>query len=148
MRTGNFESQANNWKSAVSAASPRRSRHSARALVELERFDEAEHFAMRALAWADADDVVSHAYARGALARALAARGRTREALEHSGKAVELSSDSDFLNGRADVLVDLALVLDAAGDPQGAQTATAQALALYQAKGNVESAGRVARILG
>jgi tetratricopeptide (TPR) repeat protein len=119
----------------------------ARALVELERFRDAEHIAMLALAWADADDVVSHAYARGALARSQAARRRTDEALVNAREAVGLLSGGDFLNGRGDALFDLALVLEAAGDRQGSYTSAAEALALYRAKGNVEAAKRVARLL-
>jgi class 3 adenylate cyclase/tetratricopeptide (TPR) repeat protein len=119
----------------------------ARALVELGRFAEAERIAMLALAWSDADDVVSHAYARGALARSQAARGRTDEALVNAHEAVELLSLGDFLNGRGDALFDLALVLDAAGDRPGSLESAAEALALYRAKGNVETAKRVARLL-
>jgi class 3 adenylate cyclase/tetratricopeptide (TPR) repeat protein len=118
-----------------------------RAMVELGRFEEAERVATMALAWADADDVVSHAYARGALARSLAARDRMREALENAHMAVELSSRGDFLNGRADALFDLAMVLDAAGDRRAAQESASAALALYHAKGNVETGKRVATLL-
>jgi tetratricopeptide (TPR) repeat protein len=119
----------------------------ARALVELERFEEAERLAELALQWAAADDVVSHAYACGALARCQAAHGRSREALENAQKAVELSSTGDFLNGRGDALFDLAIVLDAAGEPRGARESAAEALALYRAKGNVQTCKRVALLL-
>ena len=119
----------------------------ARALVELERFEEAKPLAELALQWAAADDIVSHAYAWGALARCQAARGRTREALESAQKAVELSSTGDFLNGRGDALFDLAIVLDAAGDRQGARESAAEALALYGAKGNIQTSKRVALLL-
>jgi class 3 adenylate cyclase/tetratricopeptide (TPR) repeat protein len=119
----------------------------ARALVELERFEEAERLAELALQWADADDVVSHAYACGALARCQAAQGRTREAVENAQKAVELSATGDFLNGRGDALFDLAIVLEAAGDLQGTRGSAAEALALYRAKGNVQTGKRVALLL-
>ncbi len=120
----------------------------ARALVELERYGEAENAAALGLALADADDVLSHAYARGALARSLAARGLVNEALENAHQAVELSSGTDFLNGRGDALLDLALVLDAAGDREGGRRAAATAHAFYRAKGNVVSGERAARLLG
>jgi tetratricopeptide (TPR) repeat protein len=120
----------------------------ARALVELERYEEAERAALLGLGWADAGDVVSHAYARGALARALAARGQMSEALANARQAVELSSAHDALNQRGDALLDLALVLGAAADEQGASQAAAHALEVYRAKGNVVSAERAARLLG
>jgi class 3 adenylate cyclase/tetratricopeptide (TPR) repeat protein len=119
----------------------------ARALVELGRFGEAEPSARLGLAWADADDVTSQSYGRGALARALAERGMIDAALENAREAVGLWGDSDFLNGRADALLDLSLVLDRAGDRPGARGAAAEALALYGAKGNVASAARAARLV-
>ena len=119
----------------------------ARALVELERQEEAERAAMLGLDWADAGDVISQAYARGALARSLAARGLIDKALENAREAVELSSDSDALTQRGDALFDLALVLDAAADRQGAERAAAEALAFYRAKGNIVSGDRVARLI-
>jgi tetratricopeptide (TPR) repeat protein len=119
----------------------------ARALVELERYAEAERAAMLGLSWAKAGDVVSQAYARGALARVLAARGLLDEALENAYQAVELSSRHDALTQRGDALLDLALVLHAAADRQGAQQAAGKALELYRAKGNVASGDRAARLL-
>src|SRR5581483_9698242 len=119
----------------------------ARALVELERWEEAEHAAATALDWADAGDVISQAYARGALARCQAAHGSIDTALDNARRAVELSSTSDALNQRADAFLDLALVLEATDREQARQSAS-EALILYRAKGNVVSAGRVARLLG
>ena len=119
----------------------------ARALVELGRVEETERLAELALQWADEDDVVSHAYARGALARCQAADGRAREALENAHKAVKLLSTGDFLNARGDALFDLTIVLTAVGDREGARDSAAEALALYRAKGNVPTAKRVALLL-
>jgi DNA-binding SARP family transcriptional activator len=119
----------------------------ARALVELERHEEAERAVALALAWADADDVVTQAYARGARARSLAARGQIDDAIENARRAVEISSRHDALNQRGDALIDLSVVLDAAADRSGARRAAAEALELYRAKGNVVSADRAARLL-
>ena len=119
----------------------------ARALVELSRCEEAEHWARLGLAWADADDVTSQAYGRAALARSLAARDAIDEAIENARDAVGLWGDSDFLNGRADALHDLALVLRSAGDRSASRAAAAEALALYRAKENVVSAGHTAQLL-
>ena len=120
----------------------------AHALVELGRVEETERLAEIALQWADEDDVVSHAYARGALARCQAADGRARQALESAHNAVKLLSTGDFLNAHGDALFDRAIVLTAVGDREGARGApAAEALALYRAKGNVATAKRVALLL-
>jgi tetratricopeptide (TPR) repeat protein len=115
----------------------------ARALLELDRHAEAEQQAQLALEWSDAGDVVSQAYARGALARVLASRGAMDDAATNAREAVELSSASDFLNQRGDALFDLALVLEAAGDTDAARQAATAAGEFYRAKGNVISAARV-----
>ena len=119
----------------------------ARALVELGRPAEGEGFALTALSWAADNDVFSHAYASGALARSMAARGLPVEAVANARHAVELSTGSDLLNMRADALLDLALVLDATGDRVDAREAADAALALYRAKENVVSAERTQRLL-
>ena len=109
---------------------------------------EAEPLARLALEWADERDVASQAYARGALGRALALRGATGEAQEEAREAVHMSSESDFLNQRGDVLLDLALVLRACGDGDGSRTAAREALVFYRAKGNVVSTRRAAAFAG
>jgi class 3 adenylate cyclase/tetratricopeptide (TPR) repeat protein len=116
----------------------------ARALLELGRHDEAEREARLALAWADAGDVVSQAYARGALGRLLAARGALDEGAENARQAVQLSAASDFLNQRGDALFDLALVLEAAGEHAAARTAATDAMGFYREKGNVVQLTRLA----
>ena len=113
-----------------------------RALLELGRLTEAESEAELALKWADPADVVSLAYAHGALARVLASRGVPEEALGNARRAVELSAASDFLNQRGDAHLDLALVLTAAGDTVEAGEAAREALAFYRAKGNVVAVAR------
>jgi class 3 adenylate cyclase len=118
----------------------------ARALVELERYEEAERSARLGLAWADPDDVASQAFGCGALARSLAGRGLVDAGLENAHRAVALWSRSDFLNGRADAILDLSLVLGMAGDSRGSRRAAAEALALYRAKGNIVSGERAARL--
>jgi len=108
-----------------------------RALLEVGDVEEAEREARLALAWTDPADVVSLAYAHGALARVLAGRGAFADARLAARRAVELSSASDFLNQRADAQLDLALVLQAAGDAVTAEAAAHEALDFYRAKGNV-----------
>jgi Flp pilus assembly protein TadD len=118
----------------------------ARTLVELGRHEEAEPLALLAMSWADADDVASRGWAHGALARAQAAHGLIGEALENARRAVEVTSSSDFLSQRGDACLDLALVLEAAGDRAGARRSAGEALALYEAKGNVVGAARASRL--
>jgi class 3 adenylate cyclase/tetratricopeptide (TPR) repeat protein len=115
----------------------------ARALLELGRAEEAEHDARLALEWADPGDVVSQAYARGTLARLLAARGESTEAVENARQAVALSAASDFLTQRGDALFDLAIALEADGDARAARDALDEALGFYRAKGNVVAEARL-----
>lgn len=119
----------------------------ARALVELGRPEEGERFARTALSWAADNDVFSHVYASGALARSMVARGLAADAIANARRAVELSTGSDLLNMRADALLDLALVLDATADSAGARETADAALTLYRTKGNVASAARAERLL-
>ena len=115
----------------------------ARALLELGRADEAERDARVALEWADPGDVVSQAYARGTLARLLAARGESAEAVRNARQAVALSAASDFLTQRGDALFDLGITLDAKGDAPAAREAMLEALNFYRAKGNVVAEARL-----
>ncbi len=119
----------------------------ARALVQLGQYDEAEYWARLGLGWADVDDVTSQAYGRAALGRSIAARGALGEAFENAREAVRVWGDSDFLNGRADALHDLALVLRSAGERSAVGEAAAEAVALYRAKGNVVSSAHASRLL-
>ena len=57
--------------------------------------------------------------------------------------AARLVRSSDGLNRRARVQLDLADVLSVAGRPAEAADAAAEALDLYERKGNVVAAGRV-----
>jgi len=91
---------------------------------------------------ASPDDVGSHMICRGTRAKLLARRSDpSAEALAR--EAVNLSRGTDFTNWQADALVDLAETLrlsDRAGD---ARPALEEALALYEAKGNLASAAAV-----
>jgi class 3 adenylate cyclase len=118
----------------------------ARALVELGRADEAERFCRLSLEWADPGDVATQAYARSAWACARAAAGAYEEAAANAREAVELSAASDFTNQRGDAFFDLALVLAAAGDDEGAREAAATAVTLFEAKENTVCAGRASAL--
>jgi len=87
---------------------------------------------------------------RTGLARGLAARARVAahrgdpvEAVGLARRGVELADQSDNLNLRARVWLALAEVLRANGNHPEADGAVAEALRLYEAKGNVVAAERV-----
>jgi tetratricopeptide (TPR) repeat protein len=114
------------------------------ALAGQGRFDEAERFAEIAEELATADDVVSQALWRSVRARVLAQDARFAEAVVLADEAVDLLAATDALVKHADALLVLAGVLALAGRIEEAEDAGAEALALYDQKGN-EVAARAAR---
>jgi DNA-binding SARP family transcriptional activator len=77
---------------------------------------------------------------RGIPARLLARRGRLEEAERLAREGVALAADCEFLVLHADVLLDLAEVLDLAGRREDAAATAAEAVSLYERKGNAASA--------
>ncbi|MFZ0971136.1 MAG: hypothetical protein WAN22_02850, partial [Solirubrobacteraceae bacterium] len=69
-------------------------------------------------------------------ARVLARRGDIEQAEALAGQAVSLGEQTDFLNTRADALLDFANILHLAGCPEAARARAVEALDLYQQKGN------------
>jgi tetratricopeptide (TPR) repeat protein len=96
---------------------------------------------------APADEVVAHVTAYGARAKALARLGNEAEARVLAGDAVAAVENTGLLNVRADGLLDLAEVLEVVGETEPAMAAATDALALYERKGNVVSAGRATTVL-
>ena len=82
---------------------------------------------------------------RGVPARLLARRGQLEEAEKLAREGVALAADSEFLVLHADVLLDLAEVLALAGRMEDAAATAAEAVSLYERKGNVASARRARR---
>ena len=82
----------------------------------------------------------------GVPARLLARRGRLDEAKALAREGVAVAADSEFVVLHADVLLDLAEVLELAGDLDEARAATDEAVSIYERKGNV-AAARKARTL-
>ena len=80
-------------------------------------------------------------------ARALARAGRIDEALDEARAAAAAMTGNDNLSAHAGVLVDLAEVLRASGDPDGAAEALALAIRLHEEKGNVLNAEQCRRLL-
>ena len=82
----------------------------------------------------------------GVPARLLARRGQLEEAEELARQGVALAASSEFVVLHADVLLDLAEVLWLAGRGEDAAMTAAEAVSLYERKGDVASA-RSARSL-
>ena len=110
----------------------------AQAVLAQGRPEEAARFCAIAAATTADDDVPTQAMWRGVRARLLAAEGRAEAAAALARDAVALAERTDFPTVHADARLDLAAVLEGAA----AEAAARQALALYEAKGDVVSAGR------
>ncbi len=110
-------------------------------LVVLQR-DPARAEALAALSRdnAPAESIAAQALARAATARATASRTR-RGAADLATEAVRLVP-TEMPNLRADLLVGLAEILQASGDATGATCAIAEAIGLYERKGNLVGAAR------
>ena len=77
----------------------------------------------------------------------LARRGQLEEAEALAREGVAVAADSEFVVLHADVLLDLAEVLELARRPQEAREATAEAVSIYERKGNVAAARRARGLL-
>jgi class 3 adenylate cyclase/tetratricopeptide (TPR) repeat protein len=121
----------------------------AQALYGEGRLDEAEDLARLALASASSDDLWSQVLARGTRARVCASRGAHEEAERYAREAVALAAATDALDLHGNALVDLADTLALAGRNEEASACVAEALLLYERKGNEVSAERArARLAG
>ncbi len=119
----------------------------ARALVEEGRDEEAEHYTEVARELAAADDLSAQVLWRSVRARVLARRGEQEDAVALARAAVDLLRDTDSLVAQADALVDLAEVLRAGGQEAEAVATLAEALELYERKGDVASAAHARALL-
>jgi class 3 adenylate cyclase/tetratricopeptide (TPR) repeat protein len=106
------------------------------------REDEAEQLMEQAGAAGATENIRFQEVWRRTRAKLLAARGETGEAVRLAREAVEIVAATGSLNGRADALVDLATVLRADGRETEADAALAEAVTLYEEKGNLIGAER------
>src|SRR5262249_19153880 len=111
------------------------------------RYDEAVQLLDMSREAAADEDLSPQAVGQGLYARILADRGRYREAEEFARSAAALSAQTDLLSERANTLLDLPHVLAAAGQASEAHSVAAEALALYQRKGNLPGARESLRYL-
>jgi tetratricopeptide (TPR) repeat protein len=101
------------------------------------RLDDADAHAMICEELAAPDDVESQAQWRGVRARLLARLGEVALAEQRAREAVELTRTTEDVVMQADAMLDLAAVLEAAGDHDGASLAAGEAAALYEGKGHL-----------
>jgi DNA-binding SARP family transcriptional activator/tetratricopeptide (TPR) repeat protein len=101
------------------------------------RYDEADELIAISQEAAAGEDLVTEMIGQGLMARMLADRGRHAEATGLASSTVALAAQTDLLSQHADALLDLAHVLAASGRFPEAQAAAAEALDLYQQKGNL-----------
>jgi DNA-binding SARP family transcriptional activator/tetratricopeptide (TPR) repeat protein len=84
---------------------------------------------------------------RGVPACLLARHGQIEEGERLAREGVAVAADSEFVVLHADVLLDLAEVLDIAGRPEEAREATAQAVSIYERKGALAAARKARGLL-
>jgi class 3 adenylate cyclase/tetratricopeptide (TPR) repeat protein len=114
----------------------------AQALYGQGRLDEADELARMAQANAAPDDLWSQVLSRGTRAKVCASHGMHEEAERHAREAVGLAAATDALDLHGNALVDLADTLVLAGRNDEAAASMADALRLYERKGNDVSAER------
>jgi predicted ATPase/DNA-binding SARP family transcriptional activator len=119
----------------------------AQAVYEQGRYEEALTLGEISEQAAAAEDLSSQVQWRGPSAKALARKGRKRKAEALAREAVALANETDFLNFHAGALVDLAEVLRLGGRQTEAAAAMAEAVRLYEEKGNTVFAARARTLL-
>ena len=119
-----------------------------RALLEQGRDAEAEEVAALSAKLTAGGDRLTQLLWRGVRARVLARRGATDEALTLAREAVAIAAATDFVNYRADALLDLSQVLASGGWREEAVAAATDALELYARKGNLVASAATRRHLG
>ncbi|MGN6167571.1 MAG: tetratricopeptide repeat protein, partial [Solirubrobacteraceae bacterium] len=92
-------------------------------------------------------DLLTQIMWRSVRARVLARRGNIEQAETLAQQAVSISEQTDFLDQRADALLDFAHVAHQAGRLEVACARGAEALDLYQQKGNSVSAASASSFL-
>ncbi len=114
----------------------------AEALFQQGKHDEAMLATMISEEATAEDDVASQMAWRGVRAKILAARGQLSEAKRLAREGVAHGERTDFLNMRGDAHLDLATVLEAAGESREAASEVEEAVRLFHRKGNLVSAAR------
>jgi class 3 adenylate cyclase/tetratricopeptide (TPR) repeat protein len=114
----------------------------AQSLYALDRLDEAEAWAARAIQLGASDDTVTQMLSRQVRAKLLARRGEPTKAERLAREAVAIGEGTDCLNWQGDAYADLAEVLQLSSKADEASAALEQALERYERKGNLVMARR------
>jgi class 3 adenylate cyclase/tetratricopeptide (TPR) repeat protein len=117
-------------------------------LTQLDRLEEAERLVSLSRQTAPPDDVGTHVRWRIALASVLSRRGDYVGAEALAGEAVAIADQTDWLDMRGDAQMCLGVILGAAGKAHESRAATDAAARLYEAKGNIVSAGQALAAAG
>ncbi len=117
----------------------------ARSILEQGRDEEAEELTNVSARLASRGDLLSQILWRSIRARVLSKRAQMQQAEALAREAVALAQATDFINYRADALLDLSHVLKASRRVDESVTYASEALHFYQLKGNIvsESATRL-----
>ncbi|MDP9244285.1 MAG: AAA family ATPase [Chloroflexota bacterium] len=129
------------WLSSLAA-------YLAESIYTQDRLDEAEEEVRRSREAAAPDDEAAQAGWRAAQARILARRGEFEEAERLARDAIAIADRSDQPNDRGDTRISLAEVQRLAQRPDEAIPTLAEAVALYEQKGNSVSAAKARALLG
>jgi predicted ATPase/class 3 adenylate cyclase len=106
-------------------------------ILEQGRDEEAEDFAKLSAQLAASGDLLTQIRWRRVRARVLARRAEVRAAEALAREALAIAETTDFVNDRADALIDLSHVLEASRRCNDSVAAASGALHLYELKGNV-----------
>jgi predicted ATPase/class 3 adenylate cyclase len=120
----------------------------ARTILEQGRDEEAEDFAGLSAQLAASGDVTTQIRWRCVRARVLARRTEIPAAEVLVREALAIAEATDFVNDRANALIDLSYVLEASRRGDEAVAAASEALRLYESKGNVVAAATTRLRLG
>jgi DNA-binding SARP family transcriptional activator len=119
-----------------------------RVLCMLGRYDEADARARQAEALGASDDALTQILWRQVRAIVLVHRRQESDGTLLAREAASRAARTDALDVQGDALFDQAEVLAAAGEPDEAAAAAAEAVSHYERKGNVVMAGRARTRLG
>jgi tetratricopeptide (TPR) repeat protein len=112
------------------------------ALYALDRLEEANAWAARAVELGASDDALTQMLWRQVRAKVLARSGEHAEAERLTREAVALGEQTDMLDAEAHSYADLSEALSLANKPAEAAKILEQALTRFERKGNVVMAGR------
>lgn len=117
-------------------------------ILEQGRDDEAEALAEVSARLGAAGDLLTQIRWRRVRARVLARRAENQAAEALAREALAIAEETDFVNERADALIDLSYVLEASRRCDEAVAAASGAVHLYELKGNVVAAAATRLHLG